>query len=434
MNRAEFDDCLDQLTRKQKIVLKHFLAGQKDDEIGHALNTTGNNATKHLNNICKAFGFSNGEGEHYRYRDLFLDECIEHIPEQVAPVLKKYCRNVTQLAEYPGRPLAHNSSFYIAPKDVERRYFQELKIPGGLLRIKGSHKRGKTSLLHRLLHKAQSLGYRTVYLNLGIVDDKIIQDLDRFLQWLCASVSRRLGEPPQLLSWDSETFGSVQSCSDYLRDHILGSNFPPLVLAFDEVDRLFAYPVIASEFFALVRGWYEQRNIEPEVWSSLRQIIAYATDVYIKFNINKSPFNVGNPHELSLFSAAQIEALSQQYGVSLLSPDVAGLQHWTGGHPYLVQLALYYCQAEDVCLGHLLNSVSELFRIYKSHLAHLEDNIQSQPEVLPAFQAILLGEHKAPFSQSVLFKLEGLGLIGSNQQTPMVSCQLYQQFFQSRLT
>ena len=432
MNHAEFKDCLSQLTRKQKTVLELFLAGKKDKEIGEQLDTTANNITKHLNKICNGFGFSNGEGEHYRYRDLFLDECIAHIPEQVSPELKAHCRIQFEIAEYPGRPLSHNSPFYLTQFEAESKYLRELKIPGGLLRIKGAKKRGKTSLVNRLLQKAQEAGYRYVYLNLGMIDETIIQDLDRFLKWLCASISKRLGETPQFEGWDSELYGSLSNCSDYISENLLASDSPPLVLALDEVDRLFAYPVIATDFFSLLRGWYERRNIEPEIWSNLRQVIAYSTDVYIKLNINQSPFNIGAPHDLPLLTPEQIKELSFRYGLSICQSDIDRLEQWLGGHPYLVQLALYHCQLEEVSLSRFLSSSSEILEIYKRHLSHLEDQLQSQPKVIQSFRAILFGDKTPDLTQSTRFKLEGLGLIGSNQES-LVSCRLYQHYFQSRI-
>lgn len=66
-----------------------------------------------------------------------------------------------------------------------------------------------------------------------------------------------------------------------------------MVIALDEVDRLFAYPQVASEFFGLLRSWHEEGKNATSVWHKLRLILVHSREVYSSLNAHQSPFNVG---------------------------------------------------------------------------------------------------------------------------------------------
>jgi len=56
----------------------------------------------------------------------------------------------------------------------------------------------------------------------------------------------------------TDTYGSKDNCDAYFEDCLLSETESPLVLGLDEVDRVFQYPVIADDFFGLLRAWYEE--------------------------------------------------------------------------------------------------------------------------------------------------------------------------------
>lgn len=449
MKRVEFDECFEQLTKRQREVLKLFLADKTEIEIAEKFEWTidvdrktgekkgSSTVRKHLSNACKVFGFSNGEGEHYSYRDSLIEEFIIHQPDSVAPQLQAYYGGRQPEPEFPGRPLATDSPFYIVHPEIEAKCCQEILLPGGLVRIKGAKKMGKTSLLNRILQEAEQKGYRTVYLNFRQIQDSILQDLDRFLKWFCASISKKLGQKPQLEEWDSDLFGSLECCTDYLQDYLLVPEDTPLVVGMDEVDRLFEYPKIAEDFFALLRGWYENRNIDPEIWSKLRQVIVYSTDVYLKLNNNKSPFNVGPGFTLPKLTQEQIKQLTQRYGISRSQEEtINDLMATVGGHPHLIQLSLYHLKKENTNLDDLLASaLTPSGGIYHAHLQHLQDNLQAQTTVLETLKAVIQNENREEITQETSFKkLQGLGLLDAKNNQVKFTCQLYKNYFQACLS
>ncbi|NJK30720.1 MAG: protein kinase, partial [Acaryochloris sp. SU_5_25] len=239
------------------------------------------------------------------------------------------------------------SGFYIERPPIETRCAETVMEPGALIRIKAPRQMGKTSLMARILHQAASRGLNTVSLNLQLADGKVFTDLDQLLRWLCASVSRRLRLPNRLQeTWD-DIFGSKYNCTAYFEEYLLTETEGPLTLALDEVDRVFEYPEIASDFFGLLRAWHEEAKNQ-EIWQKLRLIVVHATEVYIPLNTNQSPFNVGLPIDLPEFTLAQISQLADLHRLDWDESQTTQLQTLIGGHPYLIRLALYHLAKEDM--------------------------------------------------------------------------------------
>ena len=139
---------------------------------------------------------------------------------------------------YPNGAVSLDSPFYLERVPAQAQIDRELQKPGALVRIKAPREMGKTSLLMRALDSAKILGYQTVSLNIEQVDAVILSDLDRFLRWLCANVARQLQLPPMLDEYWDEDLGSKISCTAYFQDYLLAKISTPLVLAFDEMNRI----------------------------------------------------------------------------------------------------------------------------------------------------------------------------------------------------
>jgi serine/threonine-protein kinase len=280
----------------------------------------------------------------------------------------------------------------------------------------------------RILHHAGSQGHRTVSLSLQLADGKVFTDLDKFLRWLCASVSRRLRLPNQLAeAWD-DIFGSKYNCTAYFEEYLLPEINGPLTLGLDEVDRVFEYPDIASDFFGLLRAWHEEAK-NREIWKQLRLIVVHATEVYIPLNTNQSPFNVGLPIELPEFTLTQMVQLAQLHQLPWTAPDLEKLYTLIGGHPYLVRLALYHAARKDVTLTQLLEDAPTEAGLFRDHLRGHWWNLRQHPDLAAAFQTIVTADEPVSLEPSVLFKLHSLGLIQLVGNEAQPRCDLYRQYF-----
>jgi len=338
--------------------------------------------------------------------------------------------------ELPEGQVPLDSVYYVERPPLESRACAAILQPGALIRIKGSKLMGKTSLMARTLERARKQGYQTVILNFQLPDKKIFTNLDRFLQWFCACVSKSLGLPNQLDQYWDETFGSNSNTTDYFENYLLAQIDTPLVLALDNVDCVFAYSEIASDFFCLLRSWYEKAKYgdgSSDIWKKLRLVAVHSTEVYIPLNINQSPFNVGLSIELPEFTNEQVLDLAKRHGLDWSTQNVEQLIALVGGHPHLVRLALYHIWARDISLEQMLQTGATSVGIYNDHLQRQLWNLQKYPELMTALEKVVKASAPVELDLVQTFQLQSMGLVHLEGRLATPSCKLYYQYFRDRL-
>jgi PAS domain-containing protein len=333
------------------------------------------------------------------------------------------------LPSYPSGSVCLDSCFYIKRFNIEEKLYEEVCKPGALIRIKAPKEMGKTSLVLRVLDYADRQGYQTVSLNLEQIEKSVIGDLDRFLRWLCANISYQLNLEPKLDQYWDEDVGSKVSCTLYFRNYILKQIDSPLVLALDDLHHIFEYSLVAKDFLPLLRSWYEEAKRTP-IWQKLRLIVVHSTEVYIPLHINQSPFNVGLPIQLKNFNLVQVKTLAEKYQLNWQSEKEAEqLINLVGGHPALIQIALYHLSHEEITLEKLLQTASTSQGIYHCHLRRQWLTLQQEPELAEVFKALLQTNQPLQLKPIITYKLSSMGLIKQIDNKVIVSCQLYQDCF-----
>ncbi len=317
---------------------------------------------------------------------------------------------------------------YIDRPPVEERALQELLKPGGLIRIKACRGMGKTELTIRTLARAKQQPCRTAYLNLLLADGTVLQDLDTFLRWFCASVCRGLRLPNQLKEFWEEGFTSPYNCTVYFEDYLLNKIDDPLVLALDNVEHLFLHPHIASDFFGLLRAWHEKAKIEP-IWKKFRLAVIHSTEVYIPLNLNQSPFNVGEGIELPEFSREQVKDLARRQGLDLDDTSIAQLMQMVGGHPSLVQRGISSLNRQDMAIAELLQAAPTEAGIYGDHLRSHLLNLRERPELAAAMQKLIETTASVRVDSLQAYHLQSLGLVHREGNEVRLRCELYRQYF-----
>jgi hypothetical protein len=300
---------------------------------------------------------------------------------------------------------------------------------------------GKTMLINQVLSRISKAGFRTVNLSLELADRRThLTDLDRFLRWLCLNLSRELGLPNRLEDyWDEAGMGSKVSCTTYVEEYLLGQNDSPLVVGLDNVDLLFPHPEVYEDFFGLLRSWYEKARSR-QSWKKLRLVISHATDVYIRLNINQSPFNVGLPIELPEFTPEQAQQLAQHYGLHWTTTTQAGsselflLMQLVGGHPYLLEQAFSHLRGHtDISLTQLLQDAPTDAGIYSNHLRKHWMTLQQHPDLTDALSQIVRSAQPLPLEPLQVHQLQSMGLVIVSGAGAAPRCQLYRQYFCTRL-
>lgn len=334
--------------------------------------------------------------------------------------------------EAPGAPLAIDSALYIDRPPIEEQIQAQLHQPGSLTRIRAPRKTGKTSLLFRVIHHANSLGYAVVVIDFQQVDDAIASDFEALLNWFCNELYRQLGLTTQLQDiWNSHA-GSKINCTLYMQNHVLRIFDSPTVLFLRHVDALFPYPEITQELFPLLRGWFEDARWLEE-WQKLRLVMTHSTDIYVPLHIHQSPFNVGLSVRLPDFTVAQIHQFAQQHKLDWFEQKHAeSLQQIVGGHPYLVAIALHQLTVKHLSFDQLLAEASYPQGIYGNHLRGYWAMVKSDPTLLSTLKQLLKCPGGMILESTLAYQLESTGLVHLVGDRAMMSCELYRQYFLSQ--
>jgi hypothetical protein len=339
---------------------------------------------------------------------------------------------VTEELQFPEGPVEVGSPFYIDFPNIEFCCYYAISKPGRLIRIEGLRHTGKTSLLARILNYAREQNYKTVVLNLQLVDRKMLRDVDQFLQWFCARVTRGLQLPLKLEDHWDEVFGSKVSCQDYFENYLLPQLDQPLVLALDELDAVFPYPETADHFFALLRAWYEEAKMNP-IWQNLRLVLVHSTDAYITEQMNQSPFNVGLPIQMPEFNIGQIETLAQRHQLDWTIAQAKQLAQMVGGHPYLVRLALYHTVQDNLSIDELLQLAPTEAGFYNRHMQEILALLEEQTDSVNALKALVTSTEPVSLTLAEITKLKRMGLIKVKDNQATLRCELYRQYFRDHL-
>ena len=352
-------------------------------------------------------------------------------------LIKEFNCTVTAISlEFPSGPVSVNSRFYIKRPPTEELACAEIAQPGSVICIKAPRKMGKSSLILRILTHATTLGYRTVSLDFQQADKVIFTNLDKFLRWFCANLSRELGLEAKLNDYWDEEMGSKVSCSLYFQMYLLPALSSPLVIALNEVDWVFEYPEIAGDFLPLLRSWYEQAK-RVEIWQKLRQVHAYSTSILTPLRLTQSPFNIGLPIKLPLFNKEQVEDLAQRHGLDWTDGnELERLMAMVGGHPYLVRLALYHLVGKgglERDLGQILEQAPTETGIYNEHLRQYLLALIEEPDLEAAFYEVIAAPMSVKLEPVLAYKLQNMGLINLEGDRAYPACELYRLYFREQL-
>ncbi len=332
---------------------------------------------------------------------------------------------------YPNGAVPKDSRFYIERHPTEEQIYAEIMKPGALVRIKAPREMGKTSLLLRTINYAKNQGYKVVNLNLEQFDEAYLKDINKFLRCLCKRVTEQLELESKLEEFWDEDIGSKVSCTLYFGKYILKQINTPLIIAIDELNIIFEHSQVAKDFLPLLRSWYEEGK-RSQVWQKLRLIVVHSTEIYVPLHLKQSPFNVGLPASLGLFSQEQVRKLANRYQLNWTdeSQEIKQLIAMVGGHPSLIHVAIYHLRYTNITLQQLLQTAPTPTGIYSHHLQRHQVALQEEPELAKALKSVMKSSEPVSLEPIVAYKLTSMGLIKLDQNKATPSCQLYRQYFQ----
>ncbi|MDY7008681.1 MAG: AAA-like domain-containing protein [Cyanobacteriota bacterium] len=321
---------------------------------------------------------------------------------------------------------------YIERQPIESICYETILQPGALIPIKAPCKMGKTLLLKQILNYTRQKNYCTVKLNFLEFGQKNFENMDKFMQYFCTYVQNKL--PDNLLRITengNDITGNTISATNYL-EAVMENLENPLLLALDNVDKLFDYPDIYQDFLPLLRSWHEEANTI-DVWEKLRLIVVHSTEDYGRLDLNKSPFNVEALIELRDFNQEEIKNWAQQRQLNLTNDEIKSLMEKVGGHPYLIKLAFDKLVRQEIPLTKLLEDATTDAGIYGRHLRPHLKILNKNPRLKAAFQQVVTTKEAIQIDSIQSHKLYSMGLITKKGNKVMPRYLLYRIYFQERL-
>jgi Cdc6-like AAA superfamily ATPase len=161
---------------------------------------------------------------------------------------------------------------------------------GVTITIKGPRQMGKSSLLMRTMDAALNAGKRVAFIDFQLFDRNILKNADRFYQAFCSTIAEQLDLPNSVAEFWQRSGGNVQRCTRYMQLHILKPLGEPLLVAMDEVDRMFDAD-FGTDFFSMLRSWHNNRALPMyRIWKQFDLALVTATEPYhLIADLNQSP-------------------------------------------------------------------------------------------------------------------------------------------------
>lgn len=331
--------------------------------------------------------------------------------------------------EMPEGTMDCQSAFYVE-RPSDSIALETIERQGVTITIKGPRQMGKSSLLIRIMDAAVNQGKRVAFLDFQLFDKAAMGNADLFFRQFCYWLTDELEMTDRVDEYWNMPLGNSQRCTRYVSRYLLKEFGNPLVLAMDEVERLFDTD-FRSDFFGMLRSWHNQRATTP-IWKQVDLALVTSTEPYqLIDNLNQSPFNVGQVIELEDFTPAQVAELNRRHSSPLNPREEQRLIALLNGHPYLVRLALYVIASHRLSTTELFANATADNGPFGNHLRNHLFRLHDKQELVQGMLQVI--RNNICEDERVFFRLRGAGLVRREGRTVMPRCKLYTDFFQEHL-
>lgn len=440
----EIGQKIQNLTQLQGAVLLYLREGMSDEEIAKAAgvrNRSADAVRKHITNIGEALFPEEKEKEgRSQYRRLLkkLDIPREWLqPKEASPSLG------------PLEPLTGvvpmDSRFYMR-RESDFHCQEILKANNNsegtrqFIRIRGPQQTGKSSLLRRLQNFATQENQIAAFVDLDdweYFEPEAFEDLGLLLQRFTEAIAETFCQsvdevdPPNLREHWHENKAPGLNCTQYLDKFVFSQIHQPTVLLLDGLDRVLGTDT-HTPFFELLRSWYERRMKKVDdkkiVWPSIA--IAYSTEPYSQLGVKGSVLqNTGTVVELADFTPEQVRDLAGRYGLRSFSKnDIERLTNLIGGHPALVNQALYKISTEGMTVTDIESLATTIAGPFGDYLHQKFQPLHGNKSLLSCCsQAIAENACHDDFAK---FQLLRVGLIDEDENGVKFKYEIYRKYYE----
>lgn len=331
--------------------------------------------------------------------------------------------------EMPEGTMESQSTFYVE-RSSDALALQTIEQQGVTITIKGPRQMGKSSLLIRTIKNAVNVGKRVALLDFQLFDKAALNNAELFFRQFCIWLTDELEMTDKVAEYWNMPLGNSQCCTRYVGRYLLKEFGNPLVLAMDEVERVFDTE-FRSDFFGMLRSWHNSRATTP-IWKQLDLALVTSTEPYqLIDNLNQSPFNVGQVIDLEDFTPAQVSDLNRRHGSPFNPKEEQQLMGLLGGHPYLIRLALYSVASQRLSATELFAKATTDNGIFGNHLRNHLFRLHNKQELVQAMFQII--RQNLCEDERIFFRLRGAGLVRREGRIVLPRCQLYAEYFREHL-
>jgi hypothetical protein len=329
----------------------------------------------------------------------------------------------------PGGAIETTNPFYIKRR-IEKHVMDLAPMEGQTITIEGPRQCGKSSLLQRYLAACDKAKHRWALIDLSRFDETALQNYSHLLATIARALSRELN-----LATDTPT--GITGSLDFgywIDDHILKRATEPIVIGFDETDRVFDYEY-RRDFFGALRSWQNDRVKYKKSWGRLGLVMAISTERNLLIdNATSSPFNIGLHIQLQPFDLKESLRLNDRFnklsGKSLSDDEVKRIWKLVGGQPYLTHEAIHAVVTRRVTsVKRLIEDADGADSPFADHLRALLSRITRRAEynLAAVFRQVIAGEPGA--DRQAVGRLKAAGLVRIEGGKPAPANQLYARFF-----
>ena len=294
----------------------------------------------------------------------------------------------------------------------------------GTLVISAPRQMGKSSLLQRYLARCREAGKATAVIDLGLLSDQDFASYPALLHSIASEVLYELG-----LDRKTPSIGTQQELTRFIERTVAELGATPLVLAFDEADRVFGQDY-RQDFFSMFRAWHGRRPHRLE-WRRTDLVLVISTEPYLLVDDPRiSPFNVSPPIHLKPFTLDECRTLNLRCDNLLIDDQVQQLWQLLGGHPFLTRLAYYRLTVDrQADFGDFTRNAANDDGPFADHLRALLTRLQArrEPDLKLAMKRIIEGS-EAP-SREAIHRLQAAGLVDVKENRAQPANRLYACFF-----
>lgn len=332
------------------------------------------------------------------------------------------------LLETPEGTISSESCFYVERAE-DSKALQSISHQGATIIIKGPRQMGKSSLLIRTINSVKS-ERRNAFLDFQLIDKTTLGNEDAFFRQFCWWLTDSLSLTDRVDEFWKLPLSNPLRCTRYVQQCVLQNLAQPLVLAMDEVERLFDAP-FRTDFFGMLRSWHNLRQRDP-LWKRLDLVLVTSTEPYQFIDdLSESPFNVGDVIELSDFDYQQVEHLNGLHGSPFPATALKSLMGLLNGHPYLTRRSLYMVSSQRIGRDELFEKATDDRGPFGDHLRYHLLRLSGKKDLIKGLQQAIVN-HMID-DDMIFFRLRGAGLVRKDGRQTYPRCKLYADYFQERL-